>query len=163
MQGVANLLTGMFGGLGGSALIGETVINVLHGARGRMSCIVTGLTMLVIMESLGPVVKVREGGLETILGVPSHASTCYHTSHTTTVTISRCSTTKKTNKQLMPIAALSGVIFAVSLHTFQWGSFIKLYYGPKHDSFVMVVRALLSAFLCFCCVSVLPPSVFPQP
>lgn len=41
----------------------------------------------------------------------------------------------------MPIAALSGVIFTVSLHTFQWGSLAKLYHGPKHDAFVMVVRA----------------------
>jgi SulP family sulfate permease len=65
VQGVANLLTGMFGGLGGSALIGETVINVLHGARGRVSCVVAGLTMLAIMESLGPVVKVSGRGTET--------------------------------------------------------------------------------------------------
>lgn len=69
VQGAANFLTGMFGGLGGSALIGETVINVLHGARGRLSCVVTGLTMLVIMESLGPVVKVK-GGRQTKMGHP---------------------------------------------------------------------------------------------
>jgi hypothetical protein len=59
VQGIANFFTGMFGGLGGSALVGETVINVLHGARGRVSCVVAGLTMLAIMESLGPVVRVR--------------------------------------------------------------------------------------------------------
>lgn len=33
MQGVANILCGLFGALGGSALIGESVINVLHGAK----------------------------------------------------------------------------------------------------------------------------------
>lgn len=32
-QGLANLVCGLFGAMGGSALIGESVINVLHGAR----------------------------------------------------------------------------------------------------------------------------------
>lgn len=35
VQGIANMMCGMFGAIGGSALIGETVINVLHGAKVR--------------------------------------------------------------------------------------------------------------------------------
>jgi MFS superfamily sulfate permease-like transporter len=47
----------------------------------------------------------------------------------------------------MPIAALSGVIFAVSVHTFQWGSFITFYRGPKHDAIVSIVRGVLSVLV----------------
>ena len=45
-QGVANTLTGMFGGMGGCAMIGQTVINVKSGGRTRLSALVAALFLL---------------------------------------------------------------------------------------------------------------------
>ena len=45
-QGVANVVTGMFGGMGGCAMIGQSMINVNSGGRGRMSGISAALFLL---------------------------------------------------------------------------------------------------------------------
>jgi SulP family sulfate permease len=55
-QGVANLVTGLFGGMGGCAMIGQTMINVRSGARTRVSTFLAGAFLLVLMLALGPVV-----------------------------------------------------------------------------------------------------------
>jgi SulP family sulfate permease len=55
--GVANIVTGCFGGMGGCALIGQTMINVkVSGARTRLSTFMAGALLLVLMLLLGPVV-----------------------------------------------------------------------------------------------------------
>ncbi len=45
-QGVANTVTGMFGGMGGCAMIGQSMINVNSGGRGRLSGVVAALSLL---------------------------------------------------------------------------------------------------------------------
>lgn len=45
-QGVGNILCGLFGGMGGCAMIGQSIINVESGGRGRLSGIVAALTLL---------------------------------------------------------------------------------------------------------------------
>jgi len=45
-QGLANLITGFFGGMGGCAMVGQSMINIQSGGRGRLSSIVAGLTLL---------------------------------------------------------------------------------------------------------------------
>lgn len=45
-QGVANIVTGFFGGMGGCAMIGQSIINVTSGARGRLSGITAGICLL---------------------------------------------------------------------------------------------------------------------
>lgn len=45
-QGAANIVTGFFGGMGGCAMIGQSIINVSSGARARVSGIVAGLFLL---------------------------------------------------------------------------------------------------------------------
>ncbi|GAA4856791.1 SulP family inorganic anion transporter [Actinomycetospora corticicola] len=55
-QGVANVVTGFFGGMGGCAMIGQTMINVRSGARTRMSTFLAGLFLLVLVVALGDVV-----------------------------------------------------------------------------------------------------------
>jgi len=57
-QGVANLVTGFFGGMGGCAMIGQTMINVRSGARSRLSTFLAGVFLLVLVVALGPVVGV---------------------------------------------------------------------------------------------------------
>ncbi|SDB79741.1 sulfate permease, SulP family [Raineyella antarctica] len=56
-QGVANVVTGFFGGMGGCAMIGQTMINVKQsGARTRISTFIAGLFLLILVVALGDVV-----------------------------------------------------------------------------------------------------------
>ncbi|WP_432571002.1 SulP family inorganic anion transporter [Kineococcus sp. SYSU DK005] len=56
-QGVANVITGFFGGMGGCAMIGQTMINVkVSGARTRLSTFLAGVFLLVLVVGLGEVV-----------------------------------------------------------------------------------------------------------
>lgn len=48
-QGVANILSGMFSGMGGCAMIGQSLINVSNGARARLSGIVAAIMLLVFV------------------------------------------------------------------------------------------------------------------
>ncbi|MDG1778792.1 MAG: SulP family inorganic anion transporter [Flavobacteriaceae bacterium] len=45
-QGSANIITGFFGGMGGCAMIGQSIINIKGGGRGRLSGIVAALALL---------------------------------------------------------------------------------------------------------------------
>ncbi|QWB22565.1 MULTISPECIES: SulP family inorganic anion transporter [Streptomyces] len=57
-QGVANIVTGFFGGMGGCAMIGQTMINVrVSGARTRMSTFLAGAFLMVLCIVFGPVVS----------------------------------------------------------------------------------------------------------
>ncbi|MCX5515878.1 sodium-independent anion transporter [Kaistia algarum] len=51
-QGVANIASALFGGMGGCAMIGQSVINVSSGARGRLSTLVAGAFLLVLLVAL---------------------------------------------------------------------------------------------------------------
>jgi SulP family sulfate permease len=58
-QGVANLVTGAFGGMGGCAMIGQTMINTkVSGARTRISTFLAGVFLLVLVVALGDVVAI---------------------------------------------------------------------------------------------------------
>lgn len=57
-QGVANILSGCFGGMGGCAVIGQTMMNVkVSGARTRISTLLAGVFLLVLVVVLGDVVS----------------------------------------------------------------------------------------------------------
>ncbi|SFA94260.1 sulfate permease, SulP family [Amycolatopsis marina] len=55
-QGVANIVTGFFGGMGGCAMIGQTMINVKSGARTRASTFLSGIFLLILVVALGNIV-----------------------------------------------------------------------------------------------------------
>ncbi len=56
-QGAANVITGFFGGMGGCAMIGQTMINVkVSGARTRISTFLAGVFLLVLVVGAGDVV-----------------------------------------------------------------------------------------------------------
>jgi SulP family sulfate permease len=60
-QGIANMASAVFGGMGGCAMIGQSVINVTSGGRGRFSTLVAGvflLVLLVILQRLLAIVPV---------------------------------------------------------------------------------------------------------
>lgn len=55
-QGLANTVTGFIGGMAGCAMIGQSVINVQSGGRGRLSCFAAGVFLLILVVGLGDMV-----------------------------------------------------------------------------------------------------------
>ncbi len=100
-QGLANIITGFFGGMAGCAMIGQTVINVKSGGRSRLSTLVAGVFLLFLILVLGKVV------------------------------------------QEIPMGALVGVMFMVSIGTFDWNSVRTLAKIPRADALVMVVTVAI--------------------
>ena len=52
-QGIANTVTGFLGGMAGCAMIGQSIINVKSGGRGRLSCLCAGTFLLILIVFLG--------------------------------------------------------------------------------------------------------------
>ena len=55
-QGIANIVSALFGGMGGCAMIGQSVINITSGGRGRLSTFTAGAVLLILLAVLGPIV-----------------------------------------------------------------------------------------------------------
>ena len=55
-QGIANIAAALVGGMGGCAMIGQSVINVTSGGRGRLSTLTAGAFLLFLLTVLGPFV-----------------------------------------------------------------------------------------------------------
>ena len=55
-QGIANFVTGFFGGMAGCALIGQSIINIKSGGRGRLSTLTAGVFLMFLIIVLGDVV-----------------------------------------------------------------------------------------------------------
>ena len=56
-QGIANTATGFIGGMAGCAMIGQSIINVKSGGRGRLSCFTAGVVLLILVVFLGDLVS----------------------------------------------------------------------------------------------------------
>lgn len=57
-QGVGNVLSGLFGGMGGCAMVGQTMINVKgSGARTRISTLLAGVFLIILVVTLGDIVQ----------------------------------------------------------------------------------------------------------
>lgn len=95
-QGGANILNGLFGGMGGCAMIGQSIININSGGRGRLSGIVAAIALLCFVLFGAPIIE------------------------------------------LIPIAALVGVMFMVVIGTFAWSSFRILHKIPLSDAIVLI-------------------------
>nr|WP_240687985.1 SulP family inorganic anion transporter [Pseudalkalibacillus hwajinpoensis] len=55
-QGIANIITGFFGGMAGCAMIGQSIINIKSGGRGRLSSLVAGVFLMFLIVVLGDIV-----------------------------------------------------------------------------------------------------------
>ena len=53
-QGVANIASGLLGGMAGCAMIGQSVINIKSGGRGRLSTLAAGVILLIMVVFMGP-------------------------------------------------------------------------------------------------------------
>ncbi|GAA3501021.1 SulP family inorganic anion transporter [Streptomyces griseoincarnatus] len=79
-QGIANVVTGFFGGMGGCAMIGQTMINVkVSGARTRLSTFLAGAFLMVLCVVFGPVVSdIPMAALVAVMVMVSFATFDWH-------------------------------------------------------------------------------------
>jgi len=96
-QGIANVVNGFFGGMGGCAMIGQSMINIRGGGRGRLSGIAAALSLLAFFLFGSALIE------------------------------------------SIPLAALVGVMFMVSIATFEWSSFRILKKIPRSDAVVIFI------------------------
>ena len=101
-QGVANTVTGFFGGMGGCAMIGQSMINVKSGGRTRVAGIAAAIFLLLFILVGAPVIE------------------------------------------LIPLAALVGVMFMVVIGTFAWNSLTILRKVPLTDAFVILLVTVVT-------------------
>jgi SulP family sulfate permease len=57
-QGVANIASGLMGGMAGCAMIGQSVINIKSGGRGRLSTFIAGFLLLIMVVFLSDVISI---------------------------------------------------------------------------------------------------------
>lgn len=79
-QGIANIVTGFFGGMGGCAVIGQTMINVkVSGARTRLSTFLAGSFLMVLCIAFGPIVSdIPMAALVAVMVMVSFATFDWH-------------------------------------------------------------------------------------
>ena len=71
-QGSANILSGLFGGMGGCAMIGQSIINVNSGGRGRLSGVVASIALLCFILFGAPLIE------QIPIATPSKCTNNYH-------------------------------------------------------------------------------------
>ncbi|MEL6686914.1 MAG: SulP family inorganic anion transporter [Pseudomonadota bacterium] len=103
-QGVANTVTGFFGGMGGCAMIGQSMINVKSGGRTRLSGISAALFLLAFILFASPIIE------------------------------------------MIPLAALVGVMFMVVIGTFAWHSISIMRRIPLTDALVIVIVTVVTVW-----------------
>ncbi len=101
-QGMANIACALFGGMGGCAMIGQSIINVNSGGRGRLSGITAALSLLCFILFGAAYIE------------------------------------------LVPIAALTGIMFMVVIGTFAWSSLRIMHKIPKSDALVLISVSVLT-------------------
>jgi SulP family sulfate permease len=104
-QGIANILNGFFGGMGGCAMIGQSMINIRGGGRGRLSGASAAVLLLVFIVWGAPIIE------------------------------------------MIPLAALVGVMFIVVIGTFEWSSFRILKKIPLSDAVIIAVVSIMTVVL----------------
>jgi SulP family sulfate permease len=101
-QGVSNTVTGFFGGMGGCAMIGQSMINVKSGGRTRVAGIAAAVFLLLFILVGSSLIE------------------------------------------LIPLAALVGVMFMVVIGTFAWNSLTILRKVPLTDAFVILLVTVVT-------------------
>ena len=104
-QGIANVVCGFFQGMGGCAMVGQTMVNLESGGIKRLSGIVAALAIIIILMFGSSVVNI------------------------------------------IPMAALVGVMFVVAINTFKWSSLRALKHVPRVDQVVMIIVTVITVVL----------------
>ncbi|KWX68184.1 SulP family inorganic anion transporter [Mycobacterium sp. NAZ190054] len=116
-QGIANIVTAMFGGMGGCAVIGQTMMNVkVAGARTRLSTLLSGVFILVLVVALGPVVgMIPMAALVAVMIVVSVATLDWHSISPHTLKVMPCSETAVMLVTVVGTVATGNLAIGVSL------------------------------------------------
>lgn len=118
-QGLANIGSGLVGGMAGCAMIGQSIINVKSGGRGRLSTLVAGVFLLILVVFLSDILKI----------VPMAALVAVMIM----VSIGTFSWTSlkelKTNPKSASIVMISTVIVVVWTHNLAFGVFTGILIG----------------------------------
>lgn len=101
-QGLANVVTGFFGGMGGCAMIGQSIINIESGGRRRLSGISASLFLLGFILFGASMIE------------------------------------------MVPIAALTGIMFMVVIATFEWSTFKLIKNIKKTDAAIIVLVSVIT-------------------
>ena len=70
-QGVANVVTGFFGGMGGCAMIGQSIININSGGRGSLSGITAALSLLSFIVFASKLIEMIPVAAQSVLSTTS--------------------------------------------------------------------------------------------
>ena len=103
-QGIANVSCSFFGAMGGCAMIGQSMININSGGRGRLSGITAAIALLMFILFTSSLIE------------------------------------------MIPLAALVGVMFMVVIGTFEWATFSLARRVPKQDFFLIVLVTVITVF-----------------
>lgn len=103
-QGTSNVITGFFGGMGGCAMIGQSMINVRSGGRTRIAGIAAAVFLLLFIVAASSWIE------------------------------------------MIPLAALVGVMFMVVIGTFAWNSLKILRRVPRTDAFVILLVTAVTVY-----------------
>ncbi len=102
--GVGNTTSGLFGGMAGCAMIGQSVINFTSGGLGRLSSFTAAVLLIILVVSFSGVIAV------------------------------------------IPVAVLVGIMFMVSIGTFEFSSIKRIKHMPRSDAFVLVTVTIITVF-----------------
>ncbi len=101
-QGCGNIASGCFGGMGGCAMIGQSIINFSSGGLGRLSSFTAAVLLILFVVSLSDLIGT------------------------------------------IPVAVLVGIMFMVSIGTFEFSSVSRIKYMPRADAFVLVMVTIIT-------------------
>ena len=102
--GIGNTTSGLFGGMAGCAMIGQSVINFTSGGLGRLSSFTAAVLLIVLVVSFSSVIAA------------------------------------------IPMAVLVGIMFMVSIGTFEFSSIKRITHMPKSDAFVLITVTIITIF-----------------
>ncbi len=102
--GIGNTTSGLFGGMAGCAMIGQSVINFTSGGLGRLSSFTAATLLIILVVSFSDVIAT------------------------------------------IPVAVLVGIMFMVSIGTFEFSSIKRIKHMPKSDVFVLVAVTIITVF-----------------
>ncbi len=100
--GIGNSTSGLFGGMAGCAMIGQSVINFTSGGLGRLSSFTAAVLLIILVVSFSDIIAV------------------------------------------IPIAVLVGIMFMVSIGTFEFSSIKRITHMPRSDAFVLIVVTIIT-------------------
>ena len=102
--GTGNMTSGLFGGMAGCAMIGQSIINFTSGGLGRLSSFTAAVLLIILVVSFSGIIAV------------------------------------------IPVAVLVGIMFMVSIGTFEFSSLKRIKHMPRPDAFVLVTVTIITVF-----------------